>query len=401
MLDTSASNMTVSPYSYPHITSMQWEFDGDPCQRAWVEVDLHALVHNVEEIKSLLSPQTALMAVVKADAYGHGARIVSLKVLEAGASWLGVATVPEGIELRQAGIDVPILVLGAVNSPEEITAIAHWKLQPTICSPQQALIFSQTLGNLDQKLPVHVKLDTGMSRLGTFWQDATEFIELVQGLSNLEIASIYSHLATADDSDPSFMKQQYERFQSAIAQIKATGINLPRLHLANSAATLSDQALHYDMVRVGLALYGLYPADHLQQVINLKPVLQVKARVTQVKTISPGTGVSYGYKFVASKETQIAVVGIGYADGVPRSLSNKMKVLIRGQLIPQIGTITMDQLMLDVSSIPDLQVGEIVTLLGEEGNLKIQADDWASALGTISWEILCGFKHRLPRVAVG
>ncbi|HEY9812044.1 MAG TPA: alanine racemase, partial [Candidatus Sericytochromatia bacterium] len=336
-----------------------------------------------------------------ADAYGHGARIVSQKVLEAGASWLGVATVPEGIELRQAGIDVPILVLGAVNSPEEIQAIADWKLQPTICSSQQALTFSKTLGNLEQKLPVHVKLDTGMSRLGTFWQDATEFIELVQKLSNLEIASIYSHLATADDVDSTFMKQQHERFQSAIASLKATGINLPRLHLANSAATLSDQALHYDMVRVGLALYGLYPANHLQQVINLKPVLQVKARVTQVKTISPGTGVSYGYKFIASKETLIAVVGIGYADGVPRSLSNKMKVLIRGQLVPQIGTITMDQLMLDVSSIPDLQVGEVVTLLGEEGNIKIQADDWALALGTISWEILCGFKHRLPRVAVG
>ena len=400
MLDTSASSMTASPCSYPHISSMQWEFDGDPCQRAWVEIDLKALVHNVAQIKSLLSPQTALMAVVKADAYGHGARIVSEKVLEAGASWLGVATVPEGIELRQAGIDVPILVLGAVNSPEEISAIAHWKLQPTICSPQQAKIFSETLENLEQKLPVHVKLDTGMSRLGTFWQDATEFIELVQKLSNLEIASIYSHLATADDVDPTFMKQQHQRFQSAIASLKATGI-IPRLHLANSAATLSDRALHYDMVRVGLSLYGLYPAEHLKQVINLKPVLSVKARVTQVKTISPGTGVSYGYKFVASKETQIAVVGIGYADGVPRSLSNKMKVLIRGQIVPQIGTITMDQLMLDVSSIPDLQVGEVVTLLGEEGNIKIQADDWASALGTISWEILCGFKHRLPRVAVG
>ncbi|MGB3204587.1 MAG: alanine racemase [Crinalium sp.] len=400
MLDTSASNMTASPCSYPHITSMQWEFDGDPCQRAWVEIDLKALVQNVTQIKSLLSPQTALMAVVKADAYGHGARIVSQKVLEAGASWLGVATVPEGIELRQAGIDVPILVLGAVNSPEEIQAIAHWKLQPTICSPQQAKTFEKTLGNLEQKLPVHVKLDTGMSRLGTFWQDATEFIELVQKLSNLEIASIYSHLATADDVDPTVMKQQHERFQSAIASLKATGI-IPRLHLANSAATLSDRALHYDMVRVGLALYGLYPAEHLKQVINLKPVLSVKARVTQVKTISPGTGVSYGYKFVASKETQIAVVGIGYADGVPRSLSNKMKVLIRGQIVPQIGAITMDQLMLDVSSIPDLQVGEVVTLLGEQGNIKIQADDWASALGTISWEILCGFKHRLPRVAVG
>jgi alanine racemase len=170
--------------------------------------------------------------------------------------------------------------------------------------------------------------------------------------------------------------------------------------LANSAATLTERALHYNMVRVGLAIYGLYPAAHLQSKINLKPALQVKARITQVKTIPPQTGVSYGHQFISDRELCLAVVGIGYADGVPRNLSNKMTVLIRGQRVPQIGAITMDQLMLDVSAIPDLQEGEVVTLLGQEGNEKISADDWAAQLSTISWEIVCGFKHRLPRVAV-
>ncbi len=372
-------------------------------QRAWVEIDLGALAHNVRQLKIFLAPQTALMAVVKADAYGHGAITVAQTVLESGASWLGVATVPEGIELREAGIKEPILILGATHTPEQITAIAHWQLQPTLCNFKQALVFSETLEATAEcePVPVHIKLDTGMSRLGPPWQQAAEFVQLVQRLPKLQIASIYSHLATAEDVDQTVMRQQQTRFDRAIAQIKTTGIPLPLLHLANSAATLSGRGLHYNMVRVGLAIYGLYPAAHLQSNINLKPVLQVKARVTQVKTIPPQTGVSYGHQFISDRQLYLAVVGIGYADGVPRNLSNKMTVLIRGQRIPQIGAITMDQLMLDVSAIPDLQEGEVVTLLGQEGNELISANDWATELSTISWEILCGFKHRLPRVSVG
>ena len=372
------------------------------CQRAWVEIDLGALSDNVKQLVKFLSPRTQLMAVVKADAYGHGAVAVAKTALEAGAGWLGVATVPEGIQLREDGIKAPILILGATNTPEQIQAIAHWQLQPTLCSPKQALEFSNTLEtiNYNSSLSVHIKLDTGMSRLGTNWQQAAEFVQLVQGLPHLDIASIYSHLATADSPDATVMMEQHSRFEEAIAHIKAKGITIPSLHLANSAATLADSRLHYDMVRVGLAIYGLYPANHLQNHIKLQPVLQLKARVTQVKTIAAGTGVSYGHHFIAPQEMRLAVVGIGYADGVPRRLSNQMQVLIRGQRVPQIGAITMDQIMLDVSSIPDLQEGEIVTLLGEQGKEQISADDWANCLNTISWEILCGFKHRLPRVAV-
>ncbi|MBR8837030.1 MAG: alanine racemase [Stigonema ocellatum SAG 48.90 = DSM 106950] len=370
-------------------------------QRAWVEIDLAALSHNVQQVASLLSSPTQLMAVVKADAYGHGAITVAQTVLESGATWLGVATVPEGIELREAGIKAPILILGATHTKEQIHAIAHWKLQPTLISPKQAHIFSDTLKAIKCRcpLPVHVKFDTGMSRLGPSWQEAAEFVQLVRQFPNLHIASIYSHLATAENRDQTVMQQQQQRFESAIAQIKAMGIQPPLLHLANSAATLTENALHYDMVRVGLAIYGLYPAAHLHSRISLKPVLQLKARVTQVKSIAPGTGVSYGHRFIAGRELRLAVVGIGYADGVPRHLSQKMQVLIRGNRVSQIGAITMDQMMLDVSAIPDIQEGEVVTLIGQQGSEQISAVDWANQLNTISWEILCGFKHRLPRVA--
>jgi alanine racemase len=383
------------------VTPRLHDTSGGLCQRAWVEIDRAALFHNVQQLRKLLASPTQLMAVVKADAYGHGATMVARTALDAGASGLCVATLQEGIQLREAGIEAPILLLGATNTPEQVGAIAHWQLQPTICTPQQALVFSETLGGLKKTLSVHLKIDTGMSRLGMPWQEATQFVQLVQGLPYLEIGSVYSHLATADSLDPTVMRLQHQRFEEAIAQLHDAGITPPRLHLANSAATLTDPALHYDLVRVGLALYGLYPASHLQPVIDLKPVMQVKARVTQVKTIPPGTGVSYGYQFIADRQLRLAVVGIGYADGIPRNLSNKMTVLIRGQQVRQIGAITMDQLMLDVSEISDLQTEEVVTLIGQDGDLSISADDWAQSLGTISWEILCSFKHRLPRVVVG
>ncbi|MFE4107836.1 alanine racemase [Almyronema epifaneia] len=371
--------------------------------RAWVEIDLAALKHNVEQIKASLAARSDLMAVVKADAYGHGAVTVAKTALQAGASWLGVATVPEGIELRQANLKAPILVMGAVNTPEEVRVMARWQLQPTIVTPKQALVFSDILVNDSKQrspLPVHLKLDTGMSRLGYSWQQAADFYRFVQRLPQLEIASVYSHLATADDPDPTFMQTQQQRFEAAIAQLRSLDLQPPRLHLANSAATLTDASLHYDLVRVGLGLYGLYPAPHLQTALSLRPVMQVKARITHLKTIAAGTGVSYGHQFVADRPMRIAVVGIGYADGVPRLLSNRLTALIHGTPAPQIGAITMDQMMLDVTHLTHLQEGDIVTLLGRDRQSQITAEDWANTLGTISWEILCSFKHRLPRILV-
>ncbi len=376
------------------------------CDRAWVEIDLGALGENVRQLRGLLSPETGFMAVVKADGYGHGAIPIAKTVLEAGATALGVATVEEGIELRQAGIEAPILVLGAVRTPPQVEALVRWRLEPTLCDRPQAVLMAEIVGELapDHPLPVHLKLDTGMSRLGVVWTEAVPFVRQVLDLPQLHLASVYSHLATADEEDITMMRRQEERFQGAIAALKAAGITPPKLHLANSAATLCNPASHYDQVRVGLALYGLYPAPHLRSQVTLQPVLQVKARITQVKTLPPGTGVSYGHRFVTQRETRLAVVGIGYADGVPRLLSNRLQGLVqegdRVWRLPQVGTITMDQLMLDATDGPEVQVGDVVTLLGTLGEASISADDWAEALGTISWEILCGFKARLPRVRV-
>ncbi len=369
-------------------------------QRAWVEIDHSALIHNVQQFKSYLKPQTQLMAVVKADAYGHGALRVAQTVLDAGASAVAIATLGEGIELREAGITAPILLLGAINTPEEIKAIAHWQLQPTLGSLAQVQVFSETLAQLNQPLPVHLKLDTGMSRLGVPWHQAQEFVALVQRSRQLQLTSIYSHLATADDPDPTHAHRQKNHFEEAIASLRSQNYTIPRIHLANSAGVLQGQDWHYDLVRVGLGLYGLYPAPHLRPRLSLKPVLSVRAKITQIKTIPAGTGVSYGHQFISDQEMQVAVVSIGYADGVPRNLSNRLKVLIRGQWAPQIGAITMDQMMLDVSHLPSVRVGDVVTLLGQDGDYSLSADDWAHSLGTISWEILCGFKHRLPRITV-
>lgn len=367
-------------------------------ERAWVEVNVGAIGHNIRQIRSLLKPETEVMAVVKADAYGHGAVTVAKAALKAGATWLGVATIPEGIELREAEIEAPILILGATNLPEQVKTIARWNLSPTLCTPKQAMVFSEAIGETGA-LSVHLKIDTGMSRLGTRWTEAIEWLAWVKRFPNLKIASIYSHFATADDPDPHIMQEQHRRFEAVLkkAQIPA---NVPR-HFANSAATLTDPQLQYNMVRTGLITYGLYPAPHLRDRLELMPALQVKARITQIKQIPAGTGVSYGHRFVSDRTMTIAVIGIGYADGVPRNLSNQMEVLIRGKRIQQIGSITMDQIMLDVTNLPEIQEGEVVTLLGRDRSDSISADDWAEKLGTISWEILCGFKHRLPRVIVG
>jgi alanine racemase len=367
-------------------------------ERAWVEIDIGAIAHNVRQLKGLLQPQTDLMSVVKADAYGHGAVMVAKAVIQAGATWLGVATIPEGIELRKAGLTAPILILGATNTPDQVESLLRWHLQPSLCTPKQALIFSETVGDR-RHLPVHLMFDTGMSRLGTRWEGAKEFVQLVRGLANLTIAGVYSHCATADDPDPTVMRSQHQRFEQVLDECDLRKPSY-KIHFANSAAAMADPNLHYNMVRSGLATYGLYPAPHLNDHLALRPALQVKARITQIKQLPAGTGVSYGHRFVADRDMTVGVIGIGYADGIPRCLSDRMTVSINGQAVRQIGAITMDQIMLDVTDLPQLQEGDVVTLLGQDGTQVITADDWAEKLGTISWEILCGFKNRLPRVTV-
>ena len=367
-------------------------------QRAWVEIHHDALAHNIRSLKNLLKPRTELLAVVKADAYGHGVIKVAETVLANGATWLAIATLEEGVELREAGITAPILVLGATNTAEELEAIAEWDLQPTLCTLAQQQLFQATIARLSKTLPVHLNIDTGMSRLGTRVEEAIAFVESVHNSPNLEIASIYSHFATADEPDLTMTHLQHQRFKDMLAELKKRDIPIPKLHIANSAGTMLGQEFHYDLVRIGIAIYGSYPAPHLADKVEIKPVMQVKTRVTQVKTLPSETGVSYGHRFVTSQPTKIAVIGIGYADGVPRLLSNQLKVSIRDQLAPQVGSITMDQIMLDVTHIPDVEVGDVVTLIGDAAGDRLTVDQWANELGTISYEILCGFKLRLPRI---
>jgi alanine racemase len=378
-------------------------------QRAWVEIDHINLVHNVKQIRNLLEPTTSLLAVVKADAYGHGALKVAKTLLKAGANYLAVATVHEGKLLRKSGIEEPILLLGAANSRREIELIKKYLLEPSIVSIEQAKEFQDCLGQLPGKtFPIHLKVDTGMSRLGIPYAELAKVCNEIRKLDKLKIESIYSHFATAEDQDLTILTQQHQCFEQAIASLEELfdHAKKPLFHLANSAGLMVDKKMHYDMVRPGLALYGLYPAAHFHDKLELKPVMSVKARITQVKTLPKDTGISYGHTFKTERESKIAVVGIGYADGVSRQLSNKLEVLLRGQRVQQVGNITMDQLMLDITDLDtdlardghQVEAGEIVTLIGSDASAFITADDWADNLNTISWEVLCGFKNRLPRV---
>ncbi|MCS6960687.1 MAG: alanine racemase [Pseudanabaenaceae cyanobacterium SKYGB_i_bin29] len=357
-----------------------------PNHRAWVEIDLNAVTSNVKKLKQLLRPETGFMAVVKADAYGHGAVAVAKAAIAGGASWLGVATIEEGIELRQQGITVPILVLGATTTRQEAYALLEYRLQPTVSNLAEAQLCQGVAQTLGLCLPVHVKIDTGMSRLGVLWHRGAEFIEAVQKFSCLDVVGLYSHLATADEPDTSFVAVQHDRFRALLSCFA-----IPYGHLCNTAGLLLDRALHYNLVRVGLGIYGYVPAPHFQHLVELQPAMTVKARISHIKTLPPGTGVSYGHHFYTTRETRLGVVTIGYADGLSRGLSNRVQFQYQDKSVAQIGMITMDQCMVDLTDLPQVQVGDTLTVMAN-------AMDWASKLHTIPWEILCSFKQRLPRL---
>jgi len=372
-----------------------------PRQRAWIEVCESAVQTNARLLKRSLAPGAALMAVVKADGYGHGAVPVARAAALGGASCFGVATLQEGLELRQAGLRQPVLVLGNLTQPEELRACLHWQLTPTLSGMREALLCQNLAASSGRTMPVQLKLDTGMARLGAPWQQGRRMVEALAALESVHLEGLYSHLADADAPgatlDP-LTQQQQQRFDEVLQSLQQAGLASGCRHLANSAGTLRTAGLHYDMVRVGLALYGQRPASHLGQGLTLQPAMQVRARVSLVRDVPAGVGVSYGHRFITQRPSRLAVVGIGYADGVPRLLSNTLEVLHRGQRIPQVGAITMDQLVLDATDAPGLDQGSVVTLLGRDGEACIDPLAWSEPCGTIPWEILCGFKHRLPRL---
>jgi alanine racemase len=380
------------------------ELRAHPRQRAWVEVSEAAIAANATALRRSLSPGCALMAVVKADGYGHGAVPVARAAAAGGASSFGVATLQEGLELRQAGLESPVLVLGNLTQPEELRTCLHWQLMPTLSGMREALLCQNIAASSGRTMAVQLKLDTGMSRLGAAWGDGPRLVEAIAQLKSVHLAGVYSHLADADApgfADGGLTAQQQQRFEAVLAELQNQSLPPGCRHLANSAGTLRSPSLHFDMVRVGLALYGHRPASHLGGGLPLRPAMRVRARVSLIREVPAGVGVSYGHRFITQRPSRLAVLAIGYADGVPRLLSNQLQVLFAGRSVPQVGAITMDQLVLDATDSPDLDVGSVVTLLGEdEAGGCIAPEAWSEPCGTIPWEILCGFKHRLPRLAL-
>jgi len=379
-----------------------WGASGLERQRAWVQVDPDAIAANARTLVRRLQSRTRLMAVVKADGYGHGAVTVARAALEGGAHCFGVATLAEGIELRQAGIEAPVLVLGSLSQAEELRSCLQWQLMPTISGMREALLCQNLATGQGRPMALQLKLDTGMARLGADWQEGPRLVAAIQGLECVELAGVYSHLASADlpsGEDGGLTACQQRRFESVLSSLRQQQLDPGCLHLANSAGTLRSTDLHYDMVRVGLTLYGHRPAGHLGEDLLLQPAMHLRARVSLLREVGSGVGVSYGHRFRTSRPSRLAVVSIGYADGVPRQLSNQLEVLFAGQRLPQVGAITMDQLILDATDCPTLEVGDVVTLLGRDGDDEITPADWSERCATIPWEILCGFKHRLPRLS--
>lgn len=381
------------------LAELDWAIDLELLtSRAWVEIDAAQLRENLRLLQRRLGSNVEIWAVVKANAYGHGAQLVAPVAVAAGAKGLCVATLAEGIELRQTGLQAPILVLGALNTWAELQQAMAARLEVSLTCAEQIPLMRQVARWAGRPVPVHVNVDTGMTRLGIPWKEAAAVWGQICRIPELEGCSLFSHLATADEPHSPVMEQQHARFAQVVEQIRQAGDPLPALHLDNSAAALAH--LHYSRVRLGLVLYGLSPAPHLQ-LPGLQPILRLKARLTHIQTVPAQTGVSYGHRYITSRPSRIATLAIGYADGIPRRLSGWLRGWVRGGLIQQVGTITMDQCMWDVTERPDIQVGDVVELLGPNlVNVGLSVQDWADQLGTIPYELLCGLSARLPRVLV-
>tara|TARA_Y100001968_G_scaffold216436_1_gene199171 strand:+ start:7528 stop:8712 length:1185 start_codon:yes stop_codon:yes gene_type:complete len=375
----------------------------DPCQRAWMEVNSQAIETNASVLKDFIGDRCHLMAVVKADGYGHGAETVARAALCGGANNLGVATLQEGIQLRKAGLNCPVLVLGNLTNVNDLDACLYWKLIPTLSGIREALLCQNLAEGTGKKFEVHIKVDTGMSRLGCDLKDGLDLFNAINSLENLLLKGVYSHLALADSDmnleNGSVTALQHKRFEELISSLPQINKSIC-FHLANSAGTIRDSRFHYNMVRVGLALYGHSPISNNDVALKLQPAMSIKARVTLIREVDTGTGVGYGHSFITKRPTRLAVVAIGYADGVSRALSGKISVLCNGKFSPQVGSIAMDQLVVDITDQPDVKVGSIITLLGEDGSQSIRPQQWSNLCSSIPWEILCGFKNRLPRIVV-
>jgi alanine racemase len=365
---------------------------------AWIEIDLDAIGANARTLVAEVAP-ARLMAVVKADGYGHGAVPVARAAVGAGISWLGVALVEEALALRQAGLSTPILVLSEPH-PAAADACAEHRIAVTLCTEAGVRVYGRAGRAAARPLAAHLKVDTGMHRQGCLPGDLPELVKLALAEPGLEVEGLWSHFAVADEPDRSATTdRQLEAFTEALAVAGEAGLEPRWRHLANSAgATLRDDA-RFDLVRAGIELYGLAPAPALASAVQrrLRPALALRAAVTAVRTVEAGERVSYGHRWAAARRGRIATLPLGYADGVRRALSGRIRVRLRERDFSQVGTITMDQLMVDVGEMP-IEVGEVATLLGDPARGEPGAAEWALALGSIDYEVTCGLSPRLPRV---
>jgi len=364
---------------------------------AWAEVDLGAIGHNVETLKALTPSETLFMAVVKADGYGHGASEVAQAALAAGADRLGVATVDEGVRLRKAGITAPVQILS--EPPASATPLlVRYGLRPALYSPEFAAALSRAGVAAGSAVPFHLKVNTGMNRVGVDWADAGSFADSLRTLPGIALEGVFTHFATADIPGDWDFERQVERFASAVGDLRGRGMDPGIVHAANSPATILHPQTHLGMVRCGIALYGLHPCDATRDRIDLRPAMAIKARVSQVRRVPMGEGVSYGLTWRAASPTTIATLPLGYADGVRRGLSGAMRVLLGGVECRQVGRICMDQFMVEIPRGVDVGMGDEAVLVGRQGECTLTVDEQAEHLGTINYEVACGYGARLARV---
>lgn len=376
-------------------------------QRAWAEIDLDAIKHNLTEVKKQLHDGVKMMAVVKADAYGHGAVEVSKTALESGADWLGVALFDEAVQLRNSQIDAPILILGKISA-EYIRELFEYNITPCVADIEFARLLSKEAVKCCQTIKVHLKIDTGMSRIGFLYDDNSENrqrtemeILEISKLPGIEIEGAFTHFSLADSSDTQYTRMQYSRFCDIINYLKEKGIEISLKHVSNSAATLNFPEMQMDMVRVGIISYGLKPSDETAfGKIDFIPAMTFKTRIVHIKEVDENTRISYGGIYRADEKKVIATLGVGYADGYSRILSDKAEVVVKGKKLKQIGRICMDQCMIDVTEVNNINVGDEVILFGGGKTAEVSADDVAEKLGTINYEVVCKVGKRVPRVYI-
>lgn len=369
----------------------------------WLEIDLDAIRNNVRLLRHQIGPDCCLFAVVKANAYGHGATLVAPAALEAGATRLAVATVNEAVELRAAGITAPILVLGYTPGWQAEVLLQH-DLTATVYDADVAQAYAASAARAGKLLSVHVKVDTGMHRLGLYPVQVPAFLQQVQSLPGLHVEGLYTHFSTADEADKGFTRQQLSQLTALLETLDTLDLRPPLVHSANSAATLSLAETHLNGVRCGISLYGLHPSAATPLPAGFRPALRWVAHVAQVKALQPGDAVSYGNTYVAQGDRVIAVLPVGYADGFPRSPRTWDYVLIAGQRAPIVGRVCMDQTMVDVTEIvangTAVKTGDEVVLIGSQGNAQRRVEDVAAQLETINYEVVSRLMARLPRIPV-